>query len=112
MDDNFDETLRKLGERVSRFTNDKSASYNSSGSNGIRDKINIKMLLVYGAPLVVSIVVLYFWKPNFIVEEVEDNEEGYKTKVSFRKLAVTALITTAMLDTLVFLYLRKKEIKL
>ena len=111
MDDNFDETLRKLGERVSRFTNDKSASYSSS-SNGIRDKINIKMLLVYGTPLVVSIVVLYFWKPNFVVEEVEDNEGGYKTKVSFRKLAVTALITTVMLDTLVFLYLRKKEIKL
>ena len=111
MDDTFDQTLKKLGERVSQFTNSKTTSYRSS-LGGIGSKVNMKVMLVYGTPFVLAAVALFFLKPGFVTEEVEDDERGYVMKVSFRKLAVSALIIGCVVAALIFLYLRKKEIKL
>lgn len=111
MDDTFDQTLKKLGERVSQFTSSKATSY-SSRLGGISSKVNIKAMLVYGSPFILTIVILFFWKPGFVTEEIEDNEGGYVMKLSFRKLAVSTLIIGSVISALIFLYLRKKEIKL
>ena len=112
MDDNFEQTLKKLGERVSQFTISKKNTSYSSSLGGITSKVNVKAILVYSAPFILITMGLFFCKPSFITEEVDDNEMGSVIKVSFRKLTVTTLITGSAIAALIFLYLRKKEITL
>ena len=112
MDDNFDETLKKLGQKVNQFTKGTTSKSYESNSRGLAGKINIKALAVYGSPLIAVPLLLFYWKPGFVTEEVEDEEGDYKRRVNFRKLMVTTLISTFVLDSLIFVYLRKKEISL
>ena len=112
MNDNFDQTLKKLGERVHKFTNNKNTTSYRSSLDRISSKINLKVILVYGTPFILTLIGLFFCKPNFISEEVNDNEGGFIIKVNFRKLIVSTFIIGGAISVLIFLYLRKKEIKL
>jgi hypothetical protein len=109
MDNNFDQTLRKLGEKVTKITNYKNSSFSYKQMG---KKIKVKAIAIYGTPFVLSFIILYLWKPGFVIIEVEDDNEQYEIKVSFRKIFITSLIFGTILDGLIFLYLRKKEIKL
>lgn len=108
MDDTFDQTLKKLGEKVSQITDTNTMSYSSS-IKGIRSKINIKIVLVYGVPFILTGVALFFLKPRFVAQ---DNDEDSEMKVSFRKMLISILIIGGVISILIFLYLRKKEIRL
>jgi hypothetical protein len=112
MDDNFDETLKKLGQKVNQFTKGTTSKSYEPSSRGLVGRINIKALVVYGSPLIAIPLLLFYWKPHLVSEEVEDEEGNYKRRVNFRKLMVTTLISTLILDGLIFMYLRKKEINL
>ena len=109
--DNFDTTLQKLATQVSQITNRSHTSY-SPRSRGLKDRLNTKVMLFYGAPLVIIVALLFLVKPGFIIEEVEDSKGGLIAKISVRKLLITTLIATSAIDGLIFMYLRKKEIKL
>lgn len=108
MDDTFDQTLKKLGEKVSQITDTNTMSYSSS-IKGIRSKINIKIVLVYGVPFILTGVALFFLKPRFVAQ---DNDEDSEMKLSFRKMLISILIIGGVISILIFLYLRKKEIRL
>jgi len=107
-DDTFDQTLKKLGEKVSQFTDTNTTSYSSS-IKGISSKINIKIVLVYGVPFILTGVALFFLKPRFVAQ---DSDEDSEMKVSFRKMLISILIIGGAISILIFLYLRKKEIRL
>ena len=111
MDVNFDQSLKKLEDKISQFTNHKSSTYISS-IKGIGNKINIKALVVYTLPFVLGAIILSIWKPSFVSTEVEDDQGQYTVHVSFKKVVIASLILGAIIDVLIFLYLRKKEIKL
>ncbi len=113
MDDNFSKTLQQLQTKVSQFTDNssKSTTYKSNMSK-FSNQLNKKALLIYGGPFLLVLLVLFFWKPKFITHEAEDEEGVYTVKTNFRKLLVTTVIMGVIIDILIFLYLRKKEIKL
>ena len=111
MDDNFDQTLKKLEVKVTEFTDHKSSSYKSS-INGLGNKINVKALVIYASPFILVAIALYMCKPDFVSYEAEDDKGQYTKKVAFKKVIISTLIIGVVIDVLLFLYLRKKEIKL
>lgn len=111
MDDTFDQTLKKLEDKVTQFTDHKSSTY-TSNIKRLGSKINLKALIIYTAPFIITAIALSVWKPSFVSDEVEDEQGEYITKVSFKRVIISSLIFGAILDGLVILYLRKKEIKL
>ncbi len=114
MDDNFSQTLQQLQAKVSQFTDhsSKSHTYKSNMTKFSSQLLNKKVLLIYSGPFLLVLLVLFFWKPKFITHEVEDKEGVYYVKTNFSKLLVTTGIMGIIIDILIFLYLRKKEIKL
>ena len=108
MDDNFDQILNKLESKVTKFTEHKNSTYTSSIKK-IGNKINVKFLLLYITPFIVVSITLYIWKPSFVSNEVEDDLGQYNIQVSFNKLVLSSLIIGAIIDVLIFLYLRKKK---
>jgi hypothetical protein len=109
--DNFDTTLQKLATQVSQITNGSHNPYSQHSKEG-KDRLNTKVVLVYGAPLVIIVALLFLVKPGFIIEEVVDSKGDNIVKISIRKLLIATLIFTGAVDGLIFMYLRKKKIKL
>ena len=108
MDDSFDQTLKQLKDKVSKF-----ASENHSSHSGVKKiKFNTKAILVYTTPIVLVTCVLFFTKPFFVTKEVEDSDGVVSLRINFRKLLISIIVLTAMIDGLIFLYLRKKQISL
>jgi hypothetical protein len=106
--DNLD---TKLSTQVSQITNASHTSY-SPRSKGLKNRFNTKVILVYGAPLVIIAALLFLVKPGFITETIDNSKGDLIVKISVRKFLITTLIATGVADGLIFMYLRKKEIKL
>ena len=97
---NFDDTLAKLTSQVSQFNSNSNSAIDSSNSNSNSNssswslpKLNISSSLVYyTAPVIILVIVLVIWKPNFITEEVSTDGEIPKRKISLYKLTITVAL--------------------
>lgn len=105
MDDReFDATLKKLSDQVSQFTSITVTSKPSSGS-GFLSKVNVKSPIVYyGAIPVIIAVVLFFWKPGFVMEEVSIDGNLPVKKLSFNKLLVGTAVITTIIAIVIYFY--------
>lgn len=96
---NFDDTLQKLTTQVNQInsssssTIDNSNNVNSNSSSWSLPKINFSSSIIYyTAPVIVLIIILVLWKPNFITEEVSTDGEIPKRKISLYKLSITVAL--------------------
>ena len=100
----FDATLKKLSDQVSQFTSTMIKSKPSSSSYFL-SKVNVNSPLVYyGAVPIIIAVVLFFWKPGFVMEEVSIDGNLPEKKLSFKKLLVGTVIFTAVIAIAIFIY--------
>ena len=106
----MEEQLRLLEKKVSNYTTTPSSSILKTSSSYLSG-INLKVVAVYGIVPVLTIIVLTFTKPSFICKEQED-EESLEKNISLQKLFLSTVVLSVILDGLVFMYLRKKGIKL
>ena len=114
-ENNFDDTLEKLTTQVNQF-NSNSTIDNSNNNNSNKSwslpKLNISSSLIYyTAPIIVLIIILVLWKPNFITEEVSTDGEMPKRKISLYKLiiAVVLVIMIALSAWWLFKYCLDKK---
>ncbi len=106
MEDNeFDATLKKLSDQVNQFAGTTIKNNTSDGGSGFLSKINVQSPLVYycAIPLVIMIV-LFFWKPGFVMEEVSIDGNLPEKKLNFKKLFVTSIISTVIIAIIIFIY--------
>lgn len=101
----FDSALKKLSEQVSQFakTNVPTQSGGGGGMSSFLPKINIKSPLIYYAIIPLAIViVLFFWKPKFVTEEVSVEGELPTRKLSIKRLLLATVIMTVVIAVLIF----------
>lgn len=95
---NFDDTLEKLTTQVNQFNSNSTIDIDNSNNNSSNKswslpKLNISpSLIYYAAPIIVLVIILVLWKPNFITEEVSTDGEMPKRKISLYKLTITVAL--------------------
>lgn len=99
----FDETLKKLSDQVSQFTEQPVATK----SSGISFSFNSPIMYLT-IPIGVAIL-LFFWKPDFITEEVSEDGKFPTKKTSFKKVIIASLVITTILVVAYFAYNYKKK---
>lgn len=111
-DRDFDDTLKKLSEQVSQFTSSNMVK-TSFDNSGMLSKINIKSPFVYyvGIPLLIAII-LFFWKPKFVMEEVSINGNISHKKLNFKNLLITTVIITVIISIIIFVYFYQNNKKI
>ena len=99
-DTDFETTLQKLSNQVNQFSGNK--------NNIVQDKsqpISIpsitgdKKYYYYAGIPIAFLIVLYLWKPSFVLEEVSIEGEMPVKKISFKK----TLISSVVLSTIVII---------
>ena len=111
MEDNeFETTLKKLSDRVSQFRSTTVKSRESILKFGFLSKVNIKSPLVYygAVPLIVAIL-LFFWKPGFVMEEVSIDGNFSEKKLSFKKLLGSTILFTSIITIIIFIYFYREK---
>lgn len=114
-ENNFDDTLEKLTTQVNQFKSNSTidnSNNNNSNKSWSLPKLNISSSLIYyTAPIIVLIIILVLWKPNFITEEVSTDGEMPKRKISLYKLiiAVVLVIMIALSAWWLFKYCLDKK---
>jgi len=95
---NFDDTLQKLTTQVNQFNSSSNSTIDNSNNSNTNNswslpKLNISSSLIYYiAPIIVLVIILVLWKPNFITEEVSTDGEMPKRKISLYKLTITVTL--------------------
>ena len=110
MSDSLDNILDELQQKVDIYS-ETIQSPKIFIMKGYLSKINIKATAVYGSIPVCIIIILIFWKPQFVLKEEEDSEIIDNT-LSFKKMCIAVIVLSVMLDGLLFMYLRKQGITL
>ena len=91
--DNIEKTLQKLSLKVSQFAGESHNTYSSrSSSKGFMGKMNTKPLLMYAAPWIAMLIVLFFWKPDFVTKEVEYEDGELHRKINTQKLLLATAV--------------------
>jgi len=110
MEDNeFEETLKMLSYKVDQF-NSSNKVKNKNKSNSVKSllpNIFVKSSYIYFGiiPLIIGLI-LFFWKPNFVMKEkVAEEEISAKKKLSFNKLIVTTAIFTTVFIFSIYIYI-------
>jgi hypothetical protein len=102
-DTEFDATLKKLSDQVSQFTSTTINKPTSSGG-GFLSNISIKSPLVYYGVIPIAVmIILFFWKPGFVMEEVSVEGSLPEKKLSFKKLIVGSVIITTVIAVIIFI---------
>jgi hypothetical protein len=108
-DSEFDATLKKLSDQVSNFTSITVKSKPNPGS-GFLSKFDVKSPLIYycAVPIIIALV-LFFWKPGFVMEEVSIDGNLPEKKLSFKKLLVGTVLITAIIAIVIFVYFYRNK---
>ena len=108
--DNIESTLSTLKDKVSEFTSKNNLINSFSKQSGIISKINFKSSIIfYGIIPVVIILILFFWKPNFIMQEIITDDDIPQYKINIKKLLILTLILSVIGCLLLFSYFYKKH---
>lgn len=99
----FDETLKKMSDQVSKFTEQPVATK----SSGILFDFNSPIMYLT-IPVGVAIL-LFFWKPYFVTEEVSEDGKLPIKKATFKKVMIASLVITAILVVAYFAYNYNKK---
>ena len=105
----FDSTLSILREKVKSFTNT-NISYKSQNTSIFKSKKVIIFLLCI--PLLLVSIGLFCWKPDFVTVLTEDDEGFSKRKINYKKFVIIIFIISIIIYGLIYLFCRKKNIKL
>lgn len=102
-DDNFDETLKKLGDQVSKFTG------KSSGGGGKSFGLKGKAMLYLAVP-VGLFVVLCVLKPSFVTEDMTKEDGNVVKKLNLKKVLLATCFLIALVGIMYFAWkYHKKE---
>lgn len=96
-DTDFDKTLQKLSEQVSQFSGNKNTVLNTSQTTSLPSITGDKKYYYYLGIPVAFLILLYLWKPGFVMEEVSVNGEMPTKKISIKKLFISAIVLSTIL---------------
>ena len=109
MDDSeLSNTLSNLQTKVSQFSASTGSTYSHRGFFQAIDP-RTKPALLYVLIPVSTGLLLFLWKPSFIMHEVVVDGELPQHKINVPKLLVVVLIVSIMLGLLFFTYQRKRK---
>ena len=113
MDDSdfeLDSKIKTLHEKVSEITstNLKSGSLNKQ-SAFLTVNVIKSPFVYYGAIPLVILLIFFFWKPSFIMEDVSIDGKLPEKSLSYKKLIIATIITTAIIFIAFFVYSYKNK---
>ena len=107
-EDNFDDVLNDLHNKISQFDNKTSNENHFSFLKNLK-KINIKSPLVYTIIIFFTLcIVLIILKHNFIMYDIQDNQGNVTTKISYTKTVLISLILSIIFTVLHYYYFRER----
>lgn len=79
-------------------------------SSGFMSKLKSNCVAIYfiGIPLAVMIILL-FWKPDFVTEDVVNDDKITEKKMSFKRLLLAGVVSFAIILILYVAYNYKKK---
>jgi hypothetical protein len=119
MEDNeIDATIKSLHEKVNQITTTNTISSfvdakNASNISFFSGSIFKPKVIYYVAVPLTILLVLFFWKPNFIMEDVSIDGKLPEKKLIYKKLFISTFIVTFIIAIGIFgyFYKNKKDIE-
>ena len=109
MDDSdceLDSKIKTLHEKVSEITTTNVKSSILTKKSAFLSMNVIKSPVVYYGIIPVFILLLFFfWKPSFIMENVSIDGKIPEKRLSYKKLIIATIIVTAIIYIVIFVYL-------
>jgi hypothetical protein len=100
-EDNFDEVLNNLQDKISQFDNKTSKTNHLS----FLKKIDYKSPFVF--PVIIFFIlsiILIILKPNFIKYSIQNNDGSTISKISYKKLLYTCIFLTLVLSVSLYYF--------
>ena len=111
MDDSdceLDSKIKTLHEKVSEITTTNVKSSILNKQSAFLTMNSIKSPVVYYGIIPVFILLLFFFcKPSFIMENISIDGKLPEKRLSYKKLIIATIIVTAIISIVVFIYLYK-----
>ncbi len=109
MDDSdceLDSKIKMLHEKVSEITKTNVKSGNLNNHSAFLTINSIKSPIVYyGIIPIFILLLLFFLKPSFIMENISIDGKVPEKRLSYKKLITATIIVTAIISIIVFIYL-------
>ena len=111
-DSEIDATIKSLHEKVNQITTTTSAfvvTRNTSSESIFSGSILKSPIIYYGAVPLTILIILFFWKPSFIMENVSIDGKLPEKKLIYKKLFMSTLIVTIIIAAVFFIYSCKNK---
>jgi hypothetical protein len=103
----MDEKIKILQDKVNQITlSNEKCLPSSSGcsSSSFFPKFNYPVIYYYGAIPCLILIILFIYKPMFVMEDVSIDGKFPEKRLSYKKLLVATVVATAILCVIIFVY--------
>ena len=114
-DDEIDATIKSLHEKVNQITTTSTStivSADAKNTSVFSSSILKSRVIYYGVIPLTMFLLLLFWKPWFIMEDISIDGKLPEKKLSYKKLFIATFIVTFIIAIGIFSYSYKNKKKI
>jgi len=100
----MDEKIKILQDKVNQITlsNENRITSSSGCSSSFLPKFNV--VYYYAAIPCLILIILFIYKPKFVMEDISIDGKFPEKRLSYRKLFIATIVATAILCVIIFVY--------
>lgn len=107
--DTFDNTIRQLENKVGQITGSSGTGTFTSNKRGFLQEMLSNRKLIYALVPVLVFILLCFFKPKVVLEEVTDEDGNIEEKLSVKRAMIATVFLTSLAAVGVYYFKQRKN---